>query len=245
MLKEKYYSPLFLIILIILWQVSTQLFAISAYIVPSPISIIQVFITKWQTLLMHSIVTIFEAILGLILAIIIGLLIAICFKNIQFLRKLLMPYISSLQMIPSIAIAPLFAMWFGFGLFPKILLIVIFCSFPIIVNTVNSFDEVDQELLLYLKTLNATNSDLLRHLYIPSALPALFSGIRIATTYAMINAIFAEYMGAKYGLGVYLHRASSGFETGDVFAIIIVIVFISLSLLKLVDILARKIVKWS
>lgn len=242
---KKYSSIVLLMGVILIWQLIVVVFNVSDYLIPSPSQIIVRFFQNIQVIAIHSSVTIFEAVLGLFLSIAIGVGIAILFDTHKHIKKLLMPYISTLQMIPAIVIAPLFALWFGFGLFPKILLIVIFCSFPIIVSLVNSFEHTDPETLLYLKTLKMSKVDMYKTIYIPYSLPALFSSVRIATTYALINAIFAEYMGAKRGLGVYLSRAASSFSTVDIFTIIVVIIVVTMILLKLVDIAERRVVKWN
>lgn len=221
-----------------------MIFEIPKYILPSPSSIIATMITNYQMILMHTSYTVFEAIIGIILAIIIGVAVAIGLFKFELLERILMPYINILQTIPAIVIAPLFAMWFGFGLFPKVLLIVIFCAFPIIVATTSSFKQVDYEQVLYLKTLGSTDFDLFKHLYLPAASQSIFASIRISTTYALVNAIFAEYMGAKYGLGVYLNRAAASFSTTDVFAIIVVIIIVTLLMLKCVSVVEKRVIKW-
>lgn len=244
-LLNKYISFITFIGIVCLWQVAVIVFAIPTYILPAPSAIIKTLITNYQLILLHTSYTMSEALIGIGLAILVGVLVAILLFKHVLLERIFMPYINILQTIPAIVIAPLFAMWFGFGLFPKILLIVIFCSFPIIVATISSFKQVDNEQVLYLKTLGSSSFDLFKHLYLPVASPAIFASIKISTTYAFVNAIFAEYMGAKYGLGVYLNRAASSFSTSDVFAIIVVIIVVTLTMLKAVDLIEKKVIKWS
>lgn len=243
-LINKYVSLITFICIVIGWQIVVTVFAVPKYILPAPSSIIQTLIGNYQMILLHTSYTLFEALIGIGLAIIIGVLVAIALFKFELLERIFMPYINILQTIPAIVIAPLFAMWFGFGLFPKVLLIVIFCAFPIIVATISSFKQVDYEYVLYLKTLGSSNRDLFKHLYLPAASQSIFSSIRISTTYALVNAIFAEYMGAKYGLGVYLNRAAASFDTSSVFAIIVVIIAVTLTMLKCVDVAEKKVVKW-
>ncbi|WOO89693.1 ABC transporter permease [Mollicutes bacterium LVI A0078] len=241
---NKYISQLSFVVLIIIWQLGVTAFAVPEYILPSPTSIVYTLITNIKLIAIHTSYTLFEAVLGILIAIVLGVLSAIVLYRYQTLNRIFMPYINILQTIPAIVIAPLFAMWFGFGLFPKVLLIVIFCSFPIVVSTVSSFSQVDSESILYLKSLNCNDFHLFKHLYLPAASKSIFASIKISTTYSLVNAIFAEYMGAKYGLGVYLNKASSSFSTPDVFAIIIVIIVVTLSLLKIVDKIETKVIRW-
>ncbi len=230
--------------LIVVWQTTCTIFEIPKYIFPTPTQIIEAILVNFKLLLIHTSFTVFEAVIGMIFAIIIGLFVAVLLFKYPRLEAICIPYINVLQTIPAIVIAPLFALWFGFGLFPKVLLIVIFCSFPIIISTISSFKEVDEELVLYLKTLEYNDYNMFKHLYFPNAAPAIFTGIKISVTYALVNAIFAEYMGAKYGLGIYLNRASASFNTVDVFAVIVVIIVVTLTLIKLVSIIENKIIKW-
>ncbi len=242
---KKYISLIVFLVLIIVWQVSCMIFSIPSYLIPSPIEVITTLKTDFGILLIHTSYTLVEALVGIVIAVLLGILVAICLFRYTILEQIFMPYISILQTIPAIVIAPLFAMWFGFGFFPKVLLIVIFCSFPIIVASVSSFKQVDIEKVLYLKTINANTYQLFRHLYIPSAAESIFASVKISTTYALVNAIFAEYMGASTGLGVYLNRASSSFDTAAVFAVIVIIIIVTLSMLKVVSLLEKKIIKWS
>ncbi len=241
---NKHISGLTFVGLVIIWQLAVVGFEIPQYVLPAPSEIAGTMVTNYQMILIHTSYTLFEAVIGIILAIGIGIGIAIGLFKFKVMERITMPYINILQTIPAIVIAPLFAMWFGFGLFPKVLLIVIFCSFPIIVSTLASFKAVDYEQVLYLKTLGASNRDLFKHLYLPVASGPIFASIRISTTYALVNAIFAVYMGAKYGLGVYLNRAAASFSTPDVFAIIVVIIIVTLSMLKCVSLAEKKVIRW-
>lgn len=243
-MKKHSLSICVLIIFIVLWQLLVTLFEVSPVILPAPTSIILCIITNWQLLLIHFIYTFSEAIVGIVLGIMFGIGFAIFLFNFPLVQRIVIPYVNTLQMVPAIVIAPLFALWFGFGFFPKILLIVIFSSFPILITTLNSFRLVDAEKIAYLDTLDATKIQLYRYLYLPACLEQIFASIRIATTYALINAIFAEYMGAKYGLGVYLNRAASSFSTDEVFAVIFIIIITTLTMLKIVDIIEKSVTKW-
>lgn len=244
-LINKYISFITFIGIVCVWQIAVMALSIPQYVLPLPTAIIKTLISNFQLILLHTSYTLTEALIGIMLAVVFGIIIAILLFKHNLLERIFMPYINILQTIPAIVIAPLFAMWFGFGLFPKILLIVIFCAFPIIVATISSFKQVDSEQVLYLKTLGSSSFDLFKHLYLPAASTGIFASIKISTTYAFVNAIFAEYMGAKYGLGVYLNRAASSFNTSDVFAIIIVIIVVTLTMLKVVDLIEKKVIKWS
>ncbi|WOO87859.1 ABC transporter permease [Mollicutes bacterium LVI A0039] len=242
---NKHISQVSFVVLLIVWELCIKAFEVPKYIAPAPSEIIKTLIENFKIILIHTSFTLFEAIIGITVAIILGIFVSIVLFKFATIERIFMPYINILQTIPAIVIAPLFAMWFGFGLFPKVLLIVIFCSFPIIVSTIASFKQVPSDQVLYLKTLGANNYQLFVHLYVPSAAKSIFASIKISTTYAFVNAIFAEYMGAKYGLGVYLNRAAASFSTANVFAIIVVIIIVTLGMLKTVALIEKKVIKWS
>ncbi len=243
-MQRRHHLLIFSVVLLI-WQLLVMIFKLPKQIMPSPLDVLISLIDNFQLLAIHTAYTTVEAILGLVIAIIIGVLVAILFNQNERVRAALVPYISSMQTIPGIVIAPLFAIWFGFGLFPKVLLITIFCSFPIIVGTLSGFNQVDSETVDYMRTLKLSDYQMYRLLYIPASLQSFFSSLRISATYAIVNAIFAEYMGAKYGLGVYLNRASSSFDTAKVFTAIIAIIAVTQVLLYVVNLIEKKVIKWS
>lgn len=145
---NKYISQLTLIVILFVWQVGDFIFDIPEFILPSPLEILTSIISNFGVLLNHIKYTLLEAIIVMIFAVIIGVIIAIFLFKSKLAERIFPPYINILQTIPAIIIAPLFAMWLGFGLFPKVLLIVIFCSFPIIIRTLSSFKQVNYKQVL-------------------------------------------------------------------------------------------------
>jgi ABC-type nitrate/sulfonate/bicarbonate transport system permease component len=156
----------------------------------------------------------------------------------------LYPLLVISQTIPIIAIAPLLILWFGFGILPKIILVALFCFFPIAVATSDGLLNTPKHLSEYLRTLGANKVQTLRYLNIPYALDRFFSGLKIGAVYAITAAVIGEYVGAFQGLGVYLQISAASHATALVFATTLVIIVLSLSLLGLVFLIQNKVMPW-
>ncbi len=230
-------------VIIILWQFCSILFDIKTYIFPSPYAIIISVSQNYESLLINSISTFFEASIGIILAIIVGILCSIIFFEHEKIKEIFLPIIKMFQTIPLIIIAPLFGIWFGFGIFPKILLIPIICAFPIINILTTSFINTEQDKYDYLISIGATKPQLYQYLYFDNAYANLYDAIEIAITYSVVTALFSEYMGADLGLGVIINRAASSVDTPQIFAIVGCIMLLTLVLLQTNKIIFRRILK--
>ena len=229
---------------LILWETFTVLFGIDSYVLPRLTTVFQSLYENRTLVITHSIYTISEAVLGLIIAIIISFLTAIILDRYKTFQKFVYPLIAISQTIPLMAIAPLLIIWFGLGVDAKIMVVVLVCYFPITINILSGFNEIDQDELDLFKVMKASTKDLYIKLKIPNSLPYFFSGLKIATTYAVLGALVAEYMGGKYGLGIYLSRAMRSYSTEMVFGIIIVIVISTLIMLAIVQLLERVSIKY-
>jgi ABC-type nitrate/sulfonate/bicarbonate transport system permease component len=148
------------------------------------------------------------------------------------------------QTIPIIAIAPLMIVWFGFGLFPKVLVIVLVTFFPVVVALLDGFASTEQEAMNLLRTMGARKHQIFLHVRLPNAMPYFFTGIRISITYAVIAAIFAEYVGAYQGLGIWMELSKNAFRTDLIFAAILITAAISISLFLLTHVIARLVIPW-
>ena len=149
------------------------------------------------------------------------------------------------QTIPIVAIAPLFVIWFGFGLLPKVVIVVLVTFFPVTVALLDGFGRVDPAATTLLRSMGATSRQAFRFLRWPSALPSLFTGLRISVVYAVIGAIFGEYVGATSGLGIWMQLSQNSFRTDLVFAAMLLTAIISLLLYGLVGVVERLVVPWA
>lgn len=235
----------FIIILIILWEGIVSTGGIEKYILPSPIDVGTTFIKELPIMVPHIGATLYEGIVGFLIAILISVIIAVMMDIIPIIKKALYPVLVISQTIPTIAIAPLLIIWFGFGYLPKIIVVVIMCFFPIVISIVDGLEGVDKDLINHFKLMGASKLNIFLHLKLPFGMISFFSGIRIAATYSIMGAVIGEWLGGEKGLGVYMTRAKSAYAIDKMFAAIIVIVIISILMVFLVTIIEKKLTPWN
>lgn len=242
-IKKISYPIITFLFIIFVWQFAVVQFEIPQYLLPSPTDIIEVFFTDYENLINHSIITIFESVSGFMLAVLIALVIGILMDFVDIIRKCLYPLMLITQMIPTITIAPLLVIWFGFGILPKTLMVILTCFFPILVSFVDGLENIDKDYLNLFKTMNASKLDTFRHLKFPMSIEKLFSGLKISATYAVMAATVAEWLGGTVGLGVYMVRSKKAYALDKVFASTILIVIFSLIFVGIVQIVKKKVLK--
>lgn len=231
-------------IILILWELIVRIFSISKWLLPSPGSIMTAMWTMRNVLLTHSIRTLEEALLGLLLAVLMGILSGGLIYYFKFLKKTIYPLLVVSQTIPIIVLAPLLVIWLGYELLPKLVIVVLACFFPVAVNTVDGLLNVDQEKQNLVRAMGASEWQMFRLVNLPSALPVIFSGLKIAATYAVMAAVVAEWMGSDRGLGVFIVRSSNSYQTEQVFAGIILVSFFSIILFQLVGLMEKMMIPW-
>ncbi len=238
----KIYWPALLtgVTLLTAWEFIVRLAHISDNILPAPSHIISYAAPYWSVLLGHAGQTLLEAIIGLLLAVGLGVLTAIILDSSITARKALYPLLVSSQTIPIIALAPLLLVWIGYGLLPKVIIVTLYCFFPITIAMASGFKGVDHDQINLFRTMRASRWQTLRLLKIPSALPAFFAGLKIAVTYAMTGAIVGEYVGAYKGLGIFIQTSANAHAVPLVFAAIFVTATISLILFLIIIILEQQ-----
>jgi ABC-type nitrate/sulfonate/bicarbonate transport system permease component len=240
------YSPLLVgLLLLVLWQLVVPAMQIPIWILPTPIEIGYEVYASRELLINHLIPTLIEASIGLFVAIVLALGLAMLLEWSKPLKKIVFPYLVLSQTIPTIALAPLLAIWFGFGMLSKVLVVILICFFPITVNTLDGFAQSDESSLKFLKTLRATPLQLFRYCKIPYSLPSFFAGLRIAVTYSILGAVISEWFGGNVGLGVLLIRSAKSYLTARVFAIVVIISVVTLVAVWMVDLLAKKVLPWT
>jgi ABC-type nitrate/sulfonate/bicarbonate transport system permease component len=234
----------FALILMTIWSILTKSGSSLRYIIPHPVDIASVFSKYSGLLLNHSINTILETLIGLFFSIVLGSLIAIAMDKWKAFQQTIYPFVIISQTVPIIALAPLFILWFGYGVTAKIFIVTLVCFFPIAVNLYDGFRQVSVEYLRLFKSMNASASQTFFLLKIPSALPAFFTGLKLSVSYSIMAAIIGEWLGGEKGLGIYMTRATKSYQTAHVFAIIIVISAFSLLLYGCVLLLERILLRW-
>ncbi len=233
------------IFLLVLWEVAVRLYAVEAWILPGPIQVARALINSANLLLSHSMTTIMEAILGFTFSIILAMIVAFLLTSIDWLKQAFYPLLIVSQTIPLITLAVLFTIWFGWGLFPKVLIVVLVCFFPITINLINGLNSVDIDQVGLFHSMGASSWDTFKMVKFPHALPAFFTGLKISATYSVMAAVVGEWLGAKKGLGYFMTITQKSFAIDKVIAAVVVICIISLGLVKLIEILEQLLIPWN
>jgi putative hydroxymethylpyrimidine transport system permease protein len=241
---------LFLLTLVGLWQVAAStglladLFGLEDFLVPSPAEIGEALWENRSLLAENAWVTLREILLGFACALVAGVAFAVAMHFSGFVLRSTYPLVVASQTIPIVAIAPILVIWFGFGIVPKILVVALVCFFPITVATLNGLSSVDPEARKMLRTLYASRWQVFRRLSVPTALPYLFTGIKISIVFAPIGALFGEWVGASSGLGHQILQDNAQLETARLFAAVAILSAIGLALFGLVALVERRVVTW-
>ncbi len=240
------YGPAFVLTLtlLVLWELYVRAGQISVQVLPAPTTIVQALIDNWGVIYDNTIQTLLETVLGMGIATLLGLLLAIMLDISSWLRRATYPILVTSQTIPIIALAPLLLIWIGYDIRPKLIVVALYCFFPIAIACADGLASAEPELLNLLRSMRASRWQILWLVRLPGAMPAFFSGLRIAATYSVIGAIFGEYVGAEKGLGIYMQRAANSFATVQVFAAILVTAVLSLLLFGLVSVIERIALPW-
>lgn len=238
-IKNSLYPIITFLIILIIWQLVVEGFNVPQYILPSPIDIVGVFFTDYESLYLHTVITLNEALLGFILSIIIALIMGIMMDFIPIFKKCFYPIMLVTQTIPTITIAPLLIIWFGFDTLPKVLMVTLTCFFPILINFVDGMENLDIDYLNLFKTMNASKLNTFIHLKFPMSMDKLFSGLKISSTYAVMAATVAEWLGGSQGLGVYMVRSKSAYALDKVFASTLIVVVSSLIFVGIIQVIKK------
>jgi ABC-type nitrate/sulfonate/bicarbonate transport system permease component len=240
------YGPAFVLTvgLLAFWELYVRSGRISPTILPTPTGIVQALIDNWDVISGHTLQTLLETVLGMAAATLLGLLLAVLLDISSWTRRAIYPLLVTSQTIPMIALAPLLLIWFGFDLGPKVLVVTLYCFFPIAIACADGLASTDPELMKLLRSMRASRWQALWLVRLPGAMPSFFSGLRIAATYSVTGAIFGEYVGAYQGLGIYMETSANSHVIVLVFAAILVTAALSLLLFGLVSLIERIALPW-
>lgn len=216
-------SVALLIIFLASWEWGPGLLGMPEFVLPSFSSVVQEFGVMWQysNLLEHTLITTVEIIVGFILGAALGVAIGVALGLSPAAEAMLSPYILALQIAPKVAFAPLFVMWLGYTIYPKILIAILIVFFPVMINVLAAIRTVDPDMINLVRALNAKRWQIFTLVEFPSALAPLFSGLRIASTLAVIGVTVGELVGGNKGLGFLLVDAEGQGNTAGVFVAIV------------------------
>ncbi len=238
--------PLSLLVAVLIWGFIVRVGNFPAFILPPPGL---VWNRLWQvigdgSLLRHSLYTLGEVFAGLTLGVITAASLGYLLAKSPSVERLLSPYVVASQSVPIVAIAPLLVIWFGPGLFSKVLICALIVFFPVLVNTIVGLRSVPDDLRDLMRSLQASRWQTFSLLEVPAALPIFLGGLRIGATLAVIGAVVGEFVGADRGLGFMINRARGQYDTALVFVAILALVFMALSLYGLVVLLESRLLSW-
>jgi putative hydroxymethylpyrimidine transport system permease protein len=241
------YGPAFLLLagLILLWEGLVRWLDTPEYLLPAPSAVARNLYDEWGLLSDNLGVTVEEVVLGFLLAVGCGMLLAIILHLSAILRRAVYPLLIASQTVPVVVLAPILVILLGYNIKPKLVIVALICFFPIVVNGVDGLRSVDPELIRMMKTLDASRLSTFRRVEFPSALPSFFSGIRIAATFAAIGAVFGEWSGSTSGLGYIMQAATPSLATARILSAIVLLTAISLALFILVYVVERLTIPWA
>ena len=226
------------------WQGAVLLFEVPEWKLPAPDDIASELLNSRSLFLEHTLVTLKEVLVGFAIALAFGVALAAAIAYSQTLERAIYPFVIASQTIPIIVIAPLLLIWVGYGLTPKVIVVVLIAFFPIVVNTVDGLRSADPDMVNMLRTFGASRWRIFSKLQVPSALPLFFSGTKIAITFSVIGAVIGEWVGSSAGLG-YLTRLSVPlFLTARSFGAVAILAFMGIGLFVIVAVLERYFLSW-
>lgn len=227
-----------------LWQVASSMLGMPRWLLPSPVDIVAALVGSWGLIWQHTMVTLEEVLVGFGLALASGIALAVAIAYSRPVERAVYPLVVASQTVPVVAIAPILLIWFGYGLLPKVIVVALICFFPIVVNMVDGLRSVDPDLVNLMRSMGATRWQLFTKAQLHTSLPFLMSGTKVAVAVSVIGAVMGEWVGASAGLGYFMVRSASQFQTARVFAAVLVLSVMGVALFGLAAVLERYLLPW-
>lgn len=226
-----------IILLLLVWESFVRITGTPLYVLPAPSKVMSTLVGELPALLRHSAVTLSETLIGLAIAFVLAFILAILMDALGLFKSAVYPLLVVSQTIPVIVLAPLFIIYLGFGMAPKVLTVVLMCFFPVAVSFADGMAVLDVNQINLIRSLGASRLQTYILVKVPAAAPSLFSGLKVAATYSISGAVVGEWISAQSGLGYYMLRVMNGFMLDKVFASIVAVVILSLLMNGLVRLL--------
>jgi ABC-type nitrate/sulfonate/bicarbonate transport system permease component len=240
------WSPpvLLLLGLLAVWEVWVRARDVAPYVLPPPSDLWPAFWEARPLLGGHLRTTLTETVVGVVLGAALGATLAVAIASVGVVRRALEPLLVASQTIPLIVLAPLLVLWFGFGMTPKVVVVVLIVFFPVAVSTAAGLMSADAEQVDLVRSLGAGRRQVLRLVTIPAALPSFFAGLRISSAYAVAGAVYAELIGGSSGLGLFIERSRRSYRVDQVLVAVVLIALLSAALFGLVQLASRIFTPW-
>ena len=237
--------PFWLVLmLIVLWDLLIRLFKIPPYLIPNPLSVAKQLVAEWPMLLRETLPTLYATLGGFALSALIGVPIAMWIAYSRVVESFVYPLLVFSQSVPKVAIAPLFVVWFGFGIVPKVIAAFLLGFFPVVVSTVQGFKSVEPDVIDLARSMGANGFKIFLKFRLPHALPAIFSGLKVSVTLAVVGAVVGEFVGSNSGIGFVLQRATGTFDLPLMFAALVVLSMMGVVLFLIVELVERWLMPW-
>jgi ABC-type nitrate/sulfonate/bicarbonate transport system permease component len=234
-----------LAVLLASWELWVRVRDVAPYVLPPPSRIWPAFWEARPLLGGHLSTTLTETVLGVVLGAALGAVLAVVIAGVPLLRRALEPLLVASQTIPLIVLAPLLVLWFGFGMTPKIVIVVLIVFFPVAISTAAGLMATDPEQIDLVRSLGARRRQVFRLVTLPSALPSFFAGLRISAAYAVAGAVYGELIGGSSGLGLFIERSRRSYRVDQVLVAVLLITLLSAALFGLVHLLSRLAMPWA
>ncbi len=244
-LESEAARPILLIAaLLVLWELAVRAFHIPPYLVPAPRAVVVQLFAQWSELWRQSLVTTYATVGGFALSIAFGVPMAVAIAYSRLMESMLYPILVFSQSVPKIAIAPLFVVWFGFGIIPKVIAAFLLGFFPVVVSTVMGLKSVEPEMVDLAQSMKASRLQIFLKIRLPNALPSIFSGLKVSVTLAVVGAVVGEFVGSNSGIGYVLQIANGNFDLPLMFAALFLLSMIGVLLFVAVDLVERLVIPW-
>ncbi|MBS0448472.1 MAG: ABC transporter permease [Proteobacteria bacterium] len=233
-----------LIVLVVAWDVVIRLFKIPPYLIPTPESVIGQLVKEWPMLWRESLPTLYATLGGFVASAVIGVPIAMWISWSRVTESFVYPLLVFSQSVPKVAIAPLFVVWFGFGVLPKIIVAFLLGFFPVIVSTVQGFKSIEPDVIDLARSMGAGPFKVFLKFRLPHAMPAIFAGLKVSVTLAVVGAVVGEFVGSNSGLGYVLQKANGTFDLPLMFAGMVILSMIGVLLFIVIELVERWLLPW-
>lgn len=235
--------PAVFVIVVTVWEIVIRQWEVPAYVMPAPSAVLRALIN--MKYLDNTLYTLTEAMLGFVMASILGIIIGGLIAQFPLVEKTLYPYLIAIQTTPKVAIAPLFIIWFGFGMTSKVVIAATVSFFPVLVNVISGLKATDPERIELMRSLRASRWQIFWMVRFPSALPIIFAGLNIAIIFSLLGAIVGEFLGSRQGLGNAIMQMNVNLDTAGVFASLFVLSSVGIGLHLFMRAIERKLLFWT
>lgn len=233
-----------LVMLVVLWDLTIRVFDIKPYLIPDPWSVAKILVSDWSMLWRETLPTLYATLGGFAASVLFGVPIAMWIAYSRVVASFVYPLLVFSQSIPKVAIAPLFVVWFGFGIVPKVIVAFLLGFFPVVVATVQGFKAVEADVIDLGRSMGASPLKLFLKFRLPTALPSIFSGLKVSITLAVVGAVVGEFVGSNSGIGYLMQKATGTFDLPLMFAALVILSMLGVLLFLVIELIERFLLPW-